>query len=365
MTPLPVLVNAINDNVVPRGPDRYLLELMPRMLAADPGLFLKVLHGPWQSAFAGAVPGPRVEMRSVPAPRSPARRLLWQATAFPRLANRSGAAVTFLPNLIWAPGLRMASVVTAHDLLHFRHPEKFGRFKAALLRRVIRRAIGAADRVIAVSAFTAADVARFGGADRARIVTIPEGAPAAEHRLGEAPGRFFLFVGKIERSKGIVDLIAAVRGSERLARAGFRLVLAGPDGNAAEDVARAVRGAEALIERRGFVPEEELRRLYATCRGFAFPSVAEGFGLVVLEAMARGAPVIAARATALPEVVGEAGLLVEPGDVVGLRAAIERLAFDDALFDTLQRAGYERLAAFSWERAGAETAALLREVARC
>lgn len=359
-----VLVNAINDNAVPRGPDRYLLELIPRMLAADPGLRLTVLHAPWQSAFADLPLEPRVKTRCLRAPRLPAFRLLWQACVFPRLANRLEAEVVFLPNLVWVSGLRVPSVVTAHDLLHFRHPEKFGRIKAVLLRRVIRWAISAADRVIAVSEFTAQDALRFGGADPARLVTILEGGPEAEPRGDGPPERIFLFVGKMERSKGLEELIAAFRQSEPLARAGYRLLLVGPDGNATEDVARAIDGAEGQVECRGFVSGEELRLLYRTCRGFTFPSVAEGFGLVVLEAMARGAPVIAARATSLPEVVGEGGLLVPPGSAAALRDAMERLAFDDALFASLQSAGYDRLAAFSWERAGAETAALFREVAR-
>jgi glycosyltransferase involved in cell wall biosynthesis len=363
--PLSVLVNAVNDNALPRGPDRYLLELIPRLLLADPGLRISVLHAPWQKAFLEARFGPRVELRSVAAPRAPALRLLWQAAAFPRLANRTGARVVFLPNLIWVPGLKAPSVLTAHDLLHFRHPEKFGRLKAALLRQIIRRAIRAADRLIAVSEFTAADMLHFGRADPARLTVIPEGGPSPEPRGHALPDRFFLFVGKLERSKGVVDLIDAFRGSRRLTQSGFRLVLVGAEGNAAGDVARALHGAGSQIERRGFVPADELRALYRSCRGFAFPSVAEGFGLVVLEAMAHGAPVIAARATALPEVVGEAGILVPPGDIGALRTALERLAFDDAIFASLQAAGLTRLASFSWEKAGAETAALFREVAQC
>lgn len=252
--------------------------------------------------------------------------------------------------------------MTAHDLLHFRHPEKFGVWKAWLLRKVIRRALRRSDAVIAVSAFTAGDVVRFGGADPARVVTIAEGGPVLQERTGAAE-KTFLFVGKLERTKGICDLIQAFRRSDRLAQAGFRLLIVGPDGNATGDVHRAMQGAGDRIQRLGFVDETALRALYLTCRGFVFPSVAEGFGLVVLEAMARGAPVIAADATSLPEVVGQAGLLVPPGDTRALTAALERLAFDDGLFATLQAAGYARLADFDWGRAGAATAAVLRRVA--
>jgi glycosyltransferase involved in cell wall biosynthesis len=363
MTLLHVLVNAINDNAVPRGPDRYLLELLPQMLAADDGLRITLAHAPWQVAMAGTDLGPRVRLLPCHPPRKPMPRLIWQAVQFPRIAKGVDADVTFLPNLIWTPGLRGPSVMTAHDLLHFRHPEKFGRLKAALLRQVIRRAIARADAVIAVSAFTAGDVVRFGRADAARVATITEGGPARVDRAGAAE-KTFLFVGKLERSKGIADLVLAFRRSAVLAQAGFRLLIVGPDGNAAGDVAEAMRGADDRIARLGFVSDAALRDMYLTCRGFVFPSVAEGFGLVVLEAMAHGAPVIAADATSLPEVVGQAGVLVPPGDVEALQAALERLATDDALFLQLQAAGYARLGDFSWQRAGAATAALLRRVAQ-
>lgn len=359
---LHVLINAINDNAVPRGPDRYLLELLPQMLAADASLQITLAYAPWQRAIAMLDLGPRVQLLTLSPPRNPALRLMWQALHFPLIAKTIGAQVTFLPNLIWLPGLLGPSVMTAHDLLHFRYPEKFGRWKARLLRHAIRRAIRRSDAVIAVSMFTAADVVRFGRCDPSKVVTIPEGGPMPETRA-EVMENYFLFVGKLERTKGICDLVQAFRQSDALAKAGFQLLIVGPDGNATHEVQRAGLGAKDRIRRLGFVDDAALRDLYLRCRGFVFPSVAEGFGLVVLEAMARGAPVIAADATSLPEVVGGAGLLVPPGDVDALKVALERLAFDDVLFDALQQAGYARLQAFDWGKAGAETAALLRKVA--
>jgi len=152
----------------------------------------------------------------------------------------------------------------------------------------------------------------------------------------------------------------AIRSSRRTDVSSLEIV--GPDGNAVSEVTAALAGGNERITRRGFVDDARLRDLFATTRGFVFPSVAEGFGLVVLEAMSAGAPVIAARATSLPEVVGDAGLLVDPDDVADLRTAMERLATDAALFAKLQTAGYARLAAFSWSRAGRQTARVLRSV---
>jgi glycosyltransferase involved in cell wall biosynthesis len=253
-------------------------------------------------------------------------------------------------------------------MLHFRTPEKFGRFKSAVLRRVIRRALRRAGHVIAVSEFTAADVRRFAGVPGARLTVVSEGGPRPQSRAGDTAARHFLFVGKIERTKGVTDLIEAFAGSPLLTAAGWRLILSGPDGNASPEVAARIAALDpetrSRIEKLGFVDEGRLRELYLTTRGFVFPSVSEGFGLVLLEAMAHGAPVIAARATSLPEVVADAGLLVAPGDTGALRRAMERLATDDALCCDLRKRGYRRLSEFSWQRAGEETMRILRETAR-
>ncbi|HET9067422.1 MAG TPA: glycosyltransferase family 1 protein [Amaricoccus sp.] len=360
--PLGVVVNAINDNAHPRGPDRYLVELLRHMRGLPDAPRLHLLRAPWQDYLDDVPLGPDDRLSVVRAPRRPLPRAAWQALRLPSIANATRADVAFLPNLLWNPGLRMPAVMTAHDLLHFRFPEKFGRAKARAQRFLIRRALATADRIVAVSDFTAADAVRFGKALPARIVTILEGGPPARPRpAGPAPDRYFLFVGKIETTKNVERLVEAFTGSALLRDAGFRLKIAGPDGNAAPALAPLL--ATPGVDRLGFVDDAALEALYAGCRGFVFPSEAEGFGLVVLEAMARGAPVIAARATSLPEVVGDAGILVAPGDVAGLRAAMERLAADDALAADLTRRGYEQLARFSWHRAARETLDCLREAA--
>lgn len=357
--PLRVLVNAINDNAHPRGPDRYLMEILHHLTALPEPPELHLMHAPWQRFFDTLDLGPGGQRSEIAAPRPPARRALWQATVFPRLAHDAGADVVFLPNLIWTPGLRLPTVMTAHDLLHFRTPEKFGHRKAALLRPLIRRALARSTRVIVPSDFTAADARQFAAVPPARLSVIPEGGPAPRPRNGAGPEGppMFLFVGKVERTKNVDLLIRAFLSSQQLAAQDARLVIVGPDGNASADIAPLIAAASGRVERPGFLADDALEALYATCRGFAFPSTAEGFGLVVLEAMARGAPVIAAAATSLPEVVGEAGLLVPPGDVPALARAMERLAADDALMARLSAAGYARLEDFSWSRAAEATLA--------
>jgi len=206
MTGLHILIDAINDNATPRGPDRYLLELLPHILAADPTVRITLIFAPWQQAFASLPATDRLTTIETAAPRSPLGRLIWHATRFAGVARCHNPDVVFLPNLIWTPGLAAPSVVTAHDLLHFRAPDKFGTLKAAILRRVIRRALARAERVIAVSQFTAADAERFTDVPRTRLRVVLEGGPEPRPRNPDAARHLFLFVGKIERSKGIIKI---------------------------------------------------------------------------------------------------------------------------------------------------------------
>lgn len=363
--PLRILINAVNDNADPRGPDRYLDELLTAMLAlGSPHRFL-LAHAPWQRLFAGMPDRPGLERLVLRPPRRPLPRVLWHAARFPAIANRIAPDVVFLPNVIWAPGLTAPSVMTVHDLLHFRFPEKFGRLKARLQRPVIRRAVGGADALIAVSEATRADILRHTPALPARIRLIGEGGPDPVVRDGtEAAPPFFLFVGKLERTKNVGLLIREFLASSALARSGWRLVIAGADGNAADEARALADGSDGRVELAGFVPEGRLRELFLGCGAFVFPSEAEGFGLVLLEAMAHGAPVVALDATSVPAVVGDAAILVAPGDAGALGRAMERLATEPGTRARLRAAGYRRLGHFSWRAAAEATLDLIEATAR-
>ena len=358
--PLRILIDAVNDNAEPRGPDRYLEHLLAHMLALGrPHRFL-LGHAPWQRLFADMPDRPGLERLPLDPPRAPLPRALWHAARFPAIANRLAPDAVFLPNVIWTPGLAAPSVMTVHDLLHFRFPEKFGRVKGRLQRPLLRRAVAAADALVAVSEATRADMLRFTGAAPARIRLIGEGGPEPVLRTApEATPPFFLFVGKLERTKNAAQLIREFAASPALAAAGWRLVIAGAEGNAAAEARALAAEAGGPVTLAGFVSEDRLRELFLTCGAFVFPSEAEGFGLVLLEAMAHGAPVIALNATATPAVVGDAALLVEPGAPGGLARAMERLAAEPWTRDRLRAAGYRRLGAFSWSAAATATLDLI------
>jgi glycosyltransferase involved in cell wall biosynthesis len=229
---------------------------------------------------------------------------------------------------------------------------------------MIRAAVRLPDLLIAVSDYTRREIStRFPGVAR-RVRVVHEGAPEPRSRSArpEEPP-FFLCVGQLERSKNVEGLIAAFAGSPRLREAGVRLRIAGRPGNAYARIARlADEAGRDRVELLGYVSPETLERLYAGCLAFVLPSLVEGFGLVLLEAMAYGAPVAAMRTAAIPDVVGEAGLLVDPTDPDGLRAAMERLHADAPLRERLRSLGSERVARFSWCETARETRGIYAEL---
>ncbi len=353
-----VLIDAINDNAEIRGPDRYLLGLLEGLAEIDRGNRYTICHAPWQKAFAAAALPDNFTTVCLQPPRHRIARVAWHAAVFPFWVRRLKPDVVHLPNIIFAPRLGCPVVMTVHDLAHFRFPEKFGPIRGRLQRGLIRAALRACDSTIAVSDYTREDMGRFAGYPAARITVIHEGGPAPQVRDAPASGdrKFFLYVGVIERSKNVEQLVVEFSESDALRRMGYELWIVGRPGNAAARVERLIaERADGRVHLKGFVSEAELEACYRTCTAMVFPSLVEGFGLVLLEAMAWGAPLVAMNTSAIPEVVGDAGILVEPAEAGGIRRAMERLAGDAALCRGLQERGYARLQQFSWVEAARQT----------
>jgi glycosyltransferase involved in cell wall biosynthesis len=278
---------------------------------------------------------------SAPAPGNVSRRLLWKGWP-PRADLFHG-----LNQRIDSSGHRRA-VSTFHDLFvlsgdystpGFRH--KF----AALARAAAERS----DLIIAVSRFTAQQLQDLLKVEPGRIRVIPHGVK----RVPETPlvkrEQMILFVGAIQRRKNVTRLVAAFEQ----AAPGWKLVLAGSAGFAAEEALLRIEASprKADIRTLGYVPDAVLEDLYGRASIFAFPSLDEGFGMPVLDAMARGVPVLTSNVSALPEVSGDAALLVNPRDVASIADGLRRLAEEPALREQLRRRGLERSKEFGWEKA--------------
>lgn len=275
-----------------------------------------------------------------------ARRRLLAGPFGPRRARLFHGLNQRLPGVLPA-----RSVATFHDLFVLTGEYSTADFRerfAAQARDAARRA----DAVIAVSAFTRDQVVDLLGVERAKVAVVHHGI----RRLPLPPlprENVILNVGAIQRRKNIARLVEAF---ETLPP-GWRLVLAGSDGfGAAEIHARiAASPARERIVVPGYVSPADLAAWYARARIFAFPSLDEGFGMPVLEAMAAGVPVVTSDRSALPEVAGDAALLVDPANAGALAAALQRLAGDETLRADLSRRGTARAALFTWEKAVEET----------
>lgn len=285
------------------------------------------------------------------------RRLLWESSRFPRAALFHGL------NQRLPQARQRRAVATFHDLFvlsgDYSSPEFRARFAAQA-----RRAAERADLLVAVSHFTAAQLRDLLHVEPARIRVVPHGAgttlpPAA----GDAPReKIVLHVGAIQRRKNVARLVEAF---ERTAP-GWRLVLAGSAGYGADEILARVAASprRADIEWTGYVSDARLADLYRRAGIFAFPSLDEGFGMPVLEAMAWGVPVITSNGSALKEVAGEAALLVEARETESIAAALEALAQDPSLRERLSALGRARAAAFSWDAAVRDTWAVYQELLR-
>jgi glycosyltransferase involved in cell wall biosynthesis len=258
----------------------------------------------------------------------------------------------------------LPTVITVHDLSHLRHPETHPAARVRKFERELPAAIEQAAVILTPSEFTRGEVIEVFGVSPERVVATPLGADAAffpRNRdetaavlepLALAHGRYFLAVGTLEPRKNIVTTLDAHSRLPQRVRTAYPLVVAGMSGWLNDAIARRLETARARGDVRllGHVGEEQLPLLYAGAAMLAYPSLYEGFGLPPLEAMASGVPVAVSDRASLPEVVGDAGILVDPYDVEGLTAAMLRVVEDPRFAEDMAARGIERAKAFTWER---------------
>lgn len=298
--------------------------------------------------------------------RSRAARLLAESTWLAQrtrsldLVHHAGGTV---PPRRTAPCL-----LTLHDLQPLERRATHGRIKRAYLGLAVPRSVEAARIVVVPSEHVRRGVLERFGADPAKVVVVHHGVerragtePDALRRRYDLPGPVVLYPAITYPHKNhrvLIDAFARVLAHHP----GATLVLTGGAGSEEAAVAAQIDrlGIRAQVRRTGRVPEADVAGLYDVASVVAVPSTYEGFGLPAVEAMAHGCPVVAARATALPEVVGDAGLLVDPGDTDGWGAALDQLLGDEPQRQRLAAAALARAARFTWEA----NAAALSEVYR-
>jgi len=315
-----------------------------------------------------------VLQRLIPRPRT-LRRVAEKALFTYHTRSPAGQSLYHEPNYVLLP-YNGPQVVTVCDLSCFDHPETHPKERVELMQRNMPAAIAKADHIIVISEATGAALQRWFNVDKSRITNTylaadprfqPQPADAlapALASLGLTSEAYVLCVGTLEPRKNLSTLFLAYAGLPAALRQRCPLVVAGMSGWNTEAL---MKSAEDLIRRGelrllGYVADALIPSLYAGAAAFCYPSRYEGFGLPALEAMASGVPVITSNQTSLPEVVGDAGLMLDPDDVDGLREQLQRLLEDRVFAEMLGQRGLARSRIFSWERCARETFAVYEKV---
>ena len=332
---------------------------------------------PHEMAASIKTPGngrPHVEYRVMPFPR------LWTH------ARLSWEMATQPPDLLFVPAHVLPlvhprrSVVTVHDLGYLYYPQAHTLFQNLYLRWSTRRNARAAVRLLADSEATRQDLVRhyhthpdkvevvYPGRDESLApIADPQSLRRARARYGlSATDPYLLYVGTLHPRKNLVRLVQAFAATLARLDEPLYLVLAGQKGWLYDDIFAEVRrlGLDGRVLFPGFVPAGDLPSLLSGALAFVFPSLYEGFGLPVLEAMACGSPVVCSNTSSLPEVAGDAALLVDPLDVDALASALLRIVADESLRLELIDRGFRQVRRFSWTGAARQTMHILKEAGR-
>ncbi|MGH9189458.1 MAG: glycosyltransferase family 4 protein [Acidimicrobiales bacterium] len=354
----------------------YTYELIRAVARQAPTDSVEVLPISWRTARHANLGEPHPANVRVLRRVAPARPLwaLWDRFQFPPIEWLVGCDVFHATNFIAPPSRRVPVVVTVHDVGFVHHPDQVGptiRRMAELLPKVLARAAA----VIAVSDFTRAELVHWQPSVAGKVTVVPNGghsrapaSPCPNDGAGASghvpPGDYALVLGTLEPRKNLALALDALvvlrdRGVD------LRLVLAGaPSPLLDVDALLATRGLGSDdAVRTGYVDDASAAALMAGARMLVFPSLYEGFGMPLVEAMEAGVPVVAVRAGATPETVGDAAALVDPGDAEGMAAAMEEILSDDTRRTAMVTAGRVRAAGFSWDRAASATIDVYRRVA--
>jgi glycosyltransferase involved in cell wall biosynthesis len=349
------------------GVRRYVSSLVPALKAADESLELVALGG-----SRDAVPA---DVPYIDESWHPPTNLGWSAVGLPRAASRAGVEVIHAPAYTAPLWSRVPVVLTIHDVSYERHPEWYPYQRDLLRRMFYRRSARTAAQVLTDSEFSAGEITAAYQIPRERITVAPLGvsdrfAPVDRPNETLPAGittPFLLHVGDLHERRNLPLVVHAMFEAQR--RPGMpplSLVLAGVDrgiGDRLRAYAREAESPEAVVC-LGPVMDSQLLTLYRAATAMVYPSRYEGFGLPVLEAMACGTPVIASRAASIPEVLGDAGVLLDPDDEPGWADAIAKVVNDAWLRGHMRRAGLTRAREFTWARTASITLDVYRQLAR-
>ncbi|MCC6799097.1 MAG: glycosyltransferase family 4 protein [Anaerolineae bacterium] len=352
------------------GISGYIANLLRALPAADPALRYTVFAGPQAALPADS----RLRVRrSAWRTEHPLARILWEQIAQPLALERDRPDLVHQLAFVAPVLARRPFVVTVYDLSFVHFPERLPPARRRYLRLLTRWSCQRARRVIAISRSTAADLTATFGLSPERIDVAVPGVDEAFHPLPRAeveafraraglPDRFLLYLGTLEPRKNLPLLLRAYAALPASDRSAAPLVLAGARGWMVDAIDRALdeHDLRGSVRLPGYVPAQDLPLWYNAAEALVYPSLFEGFGLPVIEAMACGTPALVADTSSLPEAVGDMGVCLPPDDAAAWTNALAHILHDTVWRAEAGQRGRERAREFTWARTAAQTVASYR-----
>ena len=304
---------------------------------------------------------------------------LREQVSVPLALGREHVDLFHAPHYVLPPLARCRSVVTIHDCIHLMFPQYLPhRFALAYARGALWMATRTSDRIFTVSEASKRDILRFFDVPPEKIAVIYNGIddrfwsePSEEELVRvreryQLEGDFVLYAGNVKPHKNLERLIDAFHLVRQDGLDHLKLIVIGDEISKYAELRRAVHryNLHKYVRFLGYMPDESLAVLYRLAGVFVFPSLYEGFGLPPLEAMASGTPVVTSNVSSLPEVVGDAAMLVDPYDPTAIADGLRRVLTEPGLHAQLRDAGFARAAEFSWERSVRQIRGIYRDVAQ-
>ncbi|GAN33062.1 MAG: glycosyltransferase family 1 protein [Candidatus Brocadia sp. AMX2] len=367
-------INMITSNETLRGTDRYITEILHQLSTMDKTNQYFIFYAHWQR-FAQPLKASNFQFIQMSPPKGTLLKAFWQALIFPKVVKKYNLNVLHYTNPIPILKRHCPIVVTIHDLAEFIQPTKYGALKSYAKRLFVLLCIKKANFIITVSDTTKRAILDLLDYTPESIDVTLEGISqnlSVDNNDGEyifekyhIPRNYILYVGVIEKTKQVESIVKAFSRLDDSLQRNYAIVIAGNKGNAYEEVKATIRNCE--LEKKvfflGYVQDNDLKYLYKKAKVFVFPSLIEGFGLPVLEAMGHGIPVIASDIPVISEVVGDAAVLVDPYDITALRDAMSKILLDEELRNSLITKSLERIKDFSWENTARKTLEIYRKLA--
>ena len=260
------------------------------------------------------------------------------------------------------------TVVSVCDLSFVRHPEWHPKDRIKYFEKHCLKRISQVEAIITISEFSKREISTLLNVDPAKIYVAPLGVDGnfrpGKKRMGGLPDKYILYLGNLEPRKNLPTLLTAYRCLPQRFKNIYPLVVSGARGWNTKEFDRTLRSfqKDEKCTLTGYVPQGQLPELYRGASIFVYPSLYEGFGLPMLEAMASGVPVVASNTTSLPEVVGDAGILVNPCDINELRDAMLNILDNEEMRNEMSEKGLERAKLFPWEKCARKTLAVYEKV---